>query len=184
MVEVFGPTLEYLTSPQQPETQYCVMIGTIPASLSVPLHSHADVESFYVLSGAVQVLTGEYGSFEWLHAAQGSFVHVPGGAKHAFRNTTKEPVVTLITTTPKLGRFFQEAGRQVTSAVPLPPPAEDDIARFLRVSDKYGYWNATPEENAAVGLNLLSQHSHNDDSISSGKGPGVARGAPRPVFEY
>ena len=32
----------------------------------------------------------------------------------------------------------------------LTPP--EDIARFLKVSEKYGYWNASPEENRRVGL--------------------------------
>jgi quercetin dioxygenase-like cupin family protein len=53
---VFGPTVEFLTSPENPAAVYCVMRGTIPAGLSVSLHSHGDDESFFVLSGAVQIL--------------------------------------------------------------------------------------------------------------------------------
>jgi hypothetical protein len=30
----------------------------------------------------------------------------------------------------------------------------EDLARFAEISAKYGYWNATPEENAAVGIPL------------------------------
>jgi hypothetical protein len=38
------------------------------------------------------------------------------------------------------------------------PVTAEDVAHFLvrfaTVSAKYGYWNATPEENAAVGIRL------------------------------
>jgi hypothetical protein len=40
----------------------------------------------------------------------------------------------------------------VTGA-PLPVTPED-LARFAAVSARYGYWNATPEDNAAVGIHL------------------------------
>jgi len=49
-----GARLEPL-SPSR-EDAYCVMKGTIPPGVSVPIHSHADAESFYVLSGEAQVL--------------------------------------------------------------------------------------------------------------------------------
>jgi signal transduction histidine kinase len=52
-------------------------------------------------------------NFEWLEATPSAFVHVPGGAKHAFRNISGEPVLQLVTTTPELGWFFEEIGRPV-----------------------------------------------------------------------
>jgi len=79
-------------------------------------------------------------------------MHVPGGVPHAWRNVSTEPVVALLFTTPRLGRFFQEAGRPATRALQHVTP--EDLARFAAVSAEYGYWNATPEENAAVGIRL------------------------------
>jgi hypothetical protein len=38
--------------------------------------------------------------------------------------------------------------------VAIGPPTDEAIARFLVTAERYGYWNATPEENAAVGLHL------------------------------
>jgi quercetin dioxygenase-like cupin family protein len=132
VLDVLGPTIEFLTSPQDLDAIYCMMLGTIPPGVSVPLHSHADVESFYVLSGKVQVLSQQGSNFEWLDTIPGTFVQVPGGAKHAFRNRSSEPVVQLITTTPKLGRFFQEVGTPVTRGAPLQPPTPEDINHFLQ----------------------------------------------------
>lgn len=34
------------------------------------------------------------------------------------------------------------------------PVTPEDLTRFAAISAKYGYWNATPEENAAVGIDL------------------------------
>jgi len=38
-------------------------------------------------------------------------------------------------------------------AAPLPPSGET-IRRFRDTARRYGYWNATPEENARLGLVL------------------------------
>ena len=64
--------------------------------------------------------------------------------------------VTYIITTARLGKFFQEVGRPIGST-DQPVTAEDIadfLARYASVAGKYGYWNATPEENAAVGIYL------------------------------
>jgi quercetin dioxygenase-like cupin family protein len=150
--DVLGPTVEFLTSPNDKDALYCVILGTIPPGVSVPLHSHADVESFYMLSGSVQVLSQRGDKLEWLNAKPGDFVEVPGGAKHAFRNKSSTPVVQLITTTPKLGRFFQETGKPANPGAPPQPPTPDEIQRFIRVSADYGYWLGSPAENAEIGI--------------------------------
>lgn len=33
---------------------------------------------------------------------------------------------------------------------PMPPPTKADFERFLKIQSEYGYWNATPDENAAI----------------------------------
>jgi hypothetical protein len=63
-----------------------------------------------------------------------------------------EPAIDLITTTARLGKFFQEAGRPITGSPR--PPAPDEIARFAAIAAKYGYWLGSPEENAAVGIEM------------------------------
>src|SRR5271165_1039144 len=75
-LDLFGPMVEFLTSPQEASIDFCVLRAVIPPGISVPLHSHPDTES--------------------ADAAEG-------------------------------------------------------LAHYATVSAKYGYWNATPEENAAVG---------------------------------
>jgi quercetin dioxygenase-like cupin family protein len=153
VIELFGPTLEFMTSPDDEHNDFCVLKGTIPPDGYVPLHSHPDTEDFLVISGAVEGLRQEAGGNEWVEARAGDYIHVPADAPHAWRNVSSEvPVVDLIITTKRLARFLQETGRPVTG-VPQPPTREE-LERFAAVSARYGYWNATPEENAAVGIPL------------------------------
>ncbi len=151
-VELFGPTAEFLTSPDDERNDFVVIKGTIPPDASVPLHSHDDTEDFFILSGMLEGLRHDGTGYTWVIARPGDYIHVPGGAQHAWRNRSDEPAVTLIITTKKIARFFLEVGRPMTDA-PRPPTAEE-LARFAAVSTQYGYWNATPEENAAIGLEL------------------------------
>jgi quercetin dioxygenase-like cupin family protein len=152
--ELLGPTIEFLTSPSETGAVYCVMKGTIPPGVSVPLHSHGDFESVFVLSGTLQVLSERGDTFDWLDVAAGGFIHIPSNAKHAFRNRSSEPVVQLVTTTPQLGRFFQEVGRAVTPGVTLPPPTPEEVQHFIRVAGRYQIWIGSPAENAAVGISI------------------------------
>ena len=152
VLDVFGPTVEFLTSPSEAEAVYCVMRGTMPPGVTVPLHSHPDVEGFFLLSGAVQVLTQGGDTCAWRNVQPGSFIHIPSGTKHAFRNTSSEPVVQLIMTTPQLGRFFQEIGRPVIPGVPPLPPTPEELEHFRRLAAHYHHWLGSPADNAAVGI--------------------------------
>ena len=54
---MLGPTIEFLTSPDEADDGLCVMRGVIPPGAVVPIHSHDDAEAFYILAGTEQVLT-------------------------------------------------------------------------------------------------------------------------------
>jgi quercetin dioxygenase-like cupin family protein len=56
IVEFFGPTVEFLTLPEDEHNDFCVLKGTIPPGVSVPLHSHPDTEDFFIISGSVDGL--------------------------------------------------------------------------------------------------------------------------------
>jgi anti-sigma factor ChrR (cupin superfamily) len=129
------------------------MKGTLPPGVSVPLHSHADAESFYVLSGKAQALVQTEGGLAWQTLKQGDFIHIPGGTRHAWRNVSREPIATLITCTAKLGRALREMG-QLTSEGGKRIPTLADLQRLVEISERYGYWLGSREENAAVGIEL------------------------------
>jgi quercetin dioxygenase-like cupin family protein len=154
-LEVFGPSVQFLVAPQPSDEAPCVMRGTIPPGVSVPIHSHAGIEAFFVLSGDVEVLSEEGGKPHWIAAGPGDFIEVPSSAKHGFRNRSQHPVIQLITTTSKLGRFFQEVGIPVVQGERVGSPSPDKIRRFVKTAERYGYWLATPEENASLGISLF-----------------------------
>jgi quercetin dioxygenase-like cupin family protein len=140
VLDVLGPTIQFLTEPADGEP--CVMRGVIPAGVAVPLHSHPDPETFLALSGAVEGLTGE----DWVTIEPGAVFHVPAGARHAFRNRSSEPAVSIVVSSARLGRFFREARS------PEGTPDAEALRHFLAVAERYGHWNGTPQENAEVGL--------------------------------
>jgi mannose-6-phosphate isomerase-like protein (cupin superfamily) len=145
-LDVFGATVEFVSW----SDDYCVMRGVVPAGAVVPLHRHADAEDFFILSGTQQVLIQEESGLVWRDAHVGDYVGVPGNVLHAHRNVSAEPAIDLIVTTARMGRFFEEIGRPVTDA--SSPPTPDELAHFVDTLTKSGFVLATPEENAAVGI--------------------------------
>ena len=145
-----GNRIELLSPPT--EDAYCVVMGTIPAG-GVPLNSHPEAESVYVLSGDVEALAQTTCGLEWQRLVPGDFIHIPAGVKHAWRNRSIEPVSALITCTAKLGRALQEMGQLASTLCPkFPSPAA--IRRLAEISERYGHWLGSSEENSAVGIHL------------------------------
>jgi uncharacterized RmlC-like cupin family protein len=112
-------------------------------------------ESFFLLSGSVQALVQRQDGFEWVTMNAGDFHHVPRGTGHAWKSQLNEPVVAIIVTTSRLGRFFQEVGRPVTADAVPQSPSPADVQYFIEVAARYDHWLASPEENAEVGIKLL-----------------------------
>ncbi len=64
--------------------EYCISEWWLEAGDDGPgPHSHAENdEVFYVLDGTMSFLAGE----KWIEAPRGSFLRIPAGVTHAFRN--------------------------------------------------------------------------------------------------
>ena len=138
-LDVLGPTIQFLTAPDD-ESAPCVMRGTIPPGVDVLLHSHADPETFLMLEGEVEGLVVSSEGFTWVAVEPGDVLHVPGGAKHAFRNRSRTAAVMNIVSSARIGRFFREVASPAT------------VEHFVATAARYGHWLATPAENAEVGL--------------------------------
>lgn len=146
------PTNTYLTNISDDEGDYCVMQCTLPPGAIVPLHSHADRETFYVLSGTPSSLRED----QWTELSAGDIVDVRDGTKHAWKNASDDPASMLCVTTTKMAKFLRDIS--TPSADPLQP--EEQAQRFLNLVTAHGYWLANPEENAAVGLDVNWNGSH------------------------
>ena len=97
---VLGVLLEFLASPEQVDGEISLIHGTLPPQTVVPLHSHSDPEVFYVLEGQLEV----YGATGWRTAKTGGTVAIPGNARHALRNPSSEPAITLSRSSMHLSR--------------------------------------------------------------------------------
>jgi hypothetical protein len=136
------------------------MRGTIPPGVAVPLHSHADPETFLLVSGSVQGLAFRGDDFEWITITAGDVFHVPDGAKHGFRNDGDEDAVMMITSTAKIGRFFREPGVAVRPGSAPSPPTPERIRRLFEASVRYGYWNASRRRTHRSGSERPSDERH------------------------
>jgi quercetin dioxygenase-like cupin family protein len=153
MVEVLGPTIQFLTAPETDDANPCIMRGTVPSGVFVPLHSHADPETCILISGELDALTHSDAGFEWVRLKEADVFHVPADARHAFRNVSPASATMILVSTAKMGRFFREIGAPIIPGA-QPGPLADRIPHFLQIAERYGYWNATQDQNAEVGLSV------------------------------
>src|SRR5262249_31664647 len=110
--EVFGPQEVrpkngVLTDTSRDDEDYCVSFATMPPGVVVPLHSHADRETFYILSGEMQGYDGDAGTWRTLRA--GAVFDVTDGLRHAWRNASDSEASMLFVTTNRMARFLREA---------------------------------------------------------------------------
>jgi quercetin dioxygenase-like cupin family protein len=145
------PTNEYLTEFSDNE-DYCLIRCTLPAGAVVPMHSHSDRETFYVLSGRLDALRED----RWEQLEPGDVFDVRDGTRHAWRNSSQAAASIICVTTTKMARFLQDISIPADDA--LPP--EQHAQHFLRLVQANGYWLASPEENAAVGLDVNWNRLH------------------------
>jgi quercetin dioxygenase-like cupin family protein len=155
LLDVFGPTVQFLTSPEEAEGTFCILIGVIPRDGFIPIHSHEGIECFFMLSGQQEVVVEVQGEFRWIVCNAGEFIQVPSGAKHGFLNRSAKPASSLIVTTAKLGRFYKEIGRPLDPGSQQKMPTAHELQHLMDAAKRHGYWMATSEENAAVGISLV-----------------------------
>jgi quercetin dioxygenase-like cupin family protein len=99
-----GGPLTFKVRGEQSGGALTALENLIPPNQGPPLHVHANEdESWYVLEGDLRFRLGE----EVSSAPAGSFVFVPRGTPHNFRNVGEQPVRILMMFTPAgMERFF------------------------------------------------------------------------------
>ena len=147
---VLGVLLQFLSTPEQVNDQISVMRGTVPSGVVIPLHSHADPEIFYVLNGSLEVFQAE----GWQTVTAGEVVSIPGNVRHAVRNTSPSPITLITVSKQELYSFFRELARPFDPNRPPAPPTPEEMQQLFNVAEKYEYWLASRDENAAIGISL------------------------------
>lgn len=149
ILDVLGPHIQFLTALSDNHDEYCLIRGTVPAGVVVPVHSHPERETFYILEGEIEGLWED----RWSTLSIGDVFDVPGGLKHAWRNASAASASMLVVVPMRLGRFLRDISRPAeTASQGAPKPA--DFQRFLEIARAYGYWLGSPSDNAAVGISF------------------------------
>ena len=149
-LDVFGPRVNFLSSLDFGEAEFTLIAGIVDPGVVVPLHSHPDRELFSITVGAIEVFVAD----QWHALRAGDVLDIRDGVRHAWRNISEAPVRLLIVTTVRLGKFLREIGRPLAAA--NAPPSPGDVERLISISKRHGYWNGSPDDNAAIGLSLPS----------------------------
>jgi quercetin dioxygenase-like cupin family protein len=89
MLDVFGARVEFLVGPQQDEEAPCILKGTVPSGVSIPIHSHDVIEIMFILSGGIEMIVEDGGKKRWVEANAGDLIEIPSNAKHAFETGRK-----------------------------------------------------------------------------------------------
>jgi quercetin dioxygenase-like cupin family protein len=55
VLDLLGPTIQHLTSLSGDDQGYCVLRWQIPPGVVVPLHSHPDRETFYIVAAQLKL---------------------------------------------------------------------------------------------------------------------------------
>jgi quercetin dioxygenase-like cupin family protein len=115
------------------DDDYALIRSEFPSQVVVPIHSHRDRETFYILAGELEGLWED----RWIKLGAGDVLDIPGGIKHAWRNVSGAPAPLLFMTTMRLGPFLRDIGRPVATLKPsAPDPA--DLRRLFDTARAYG----------------------------------------------
>ena len=107
-----------------------------------------------MLEGTVQVWADRQEQPQWIEITAQESVLIPSQARHAIRNASDMPVFVILVSAARIGHFFEQIATPLVPGEPPPPPTPERIQQFLAQQAEYGYWSASPEENAAIGIHL------------------------------
>jgi quercetin dioxygenase-like cupin family protein len=132
-----GDKYVMLATGEQTGGAYCLADAIVPPGGGPPAHYHTrEEESFYVIEGEITFTVDG----KTVVGSPGTFVQIPRGTPHAFKNQSSAPARMLIQCVPAgFDRFMAEFATELPSpdAPPL-APAPEEIEKLLRIAPDYG----------------------------------------------
>jgi len=125
----------------------CVIASSIPAGVTVPLHSHIERETFYIVSGSLEV----FDKTGWRTLSGGNTFDMPPESEHAFRNISGDPVSVALVVPTKVVEFFASIGRPIC-ILPLGSPSPEALREFVSAAVEHGYWLGTSKVDMTAGI--------------------------------
>lgn len=133
---VVGDTYTFKATTENTGGSLALWEAVVPPQAGPPPHTNGEDESFYVLEGKLEILDGE----RTFVAGTGSFVFVPKGTVHRFKNIGTEPAKMLIICIPSgIEKYFKEVGKPAREGEISPPPTKQEIETLIALAPKYGY---------------------------------------------
>ncbi|MGZ2426436.1 cupin domain-containing protein [Rhizobium laguerreae] len=145
MRTISGPLLDLSLSRGKSQS-YAVIRSIAPVGIVVPLHGHDEPETMVVVEGVLEAwLDGA-----WNRYKKGEVIDIASNVPHALRNSGHEEVALVLVTTPRMARFFDEISVSQAQADVTP----ERLAHIAKIAAAYGFWSASPEQQAAIGIVL------------------------------
>ena len=137
LVAVVGDAYRVLARSEDTGGVYAMIEAYIPPNAAgPPPHTHTrEEEAFYVIQGELTVTLDGRDAL----APAGSYMDLPRGIPHKFRNDSSAPVRMLVIVRPGgFEKFFHEVGKPIKDLSELGPPAPEEIQRVLATAPRYG----------------------------------------------
>jgi quercetin dioxygenase-like cupin family protein len=134
-IGIVGDIYRFLATGEETDGRYAMFEAIVLPGGGPPPHLHRlEDETFYVLEGEIAFQVGD----ENLIAGPGTFVNMPIGQPHAFKNETDQIAKMLITYAPAgLEEYFFEVGQPFAGELP-PKPTQKEIEKLMEAAPKYG----------------------------------------------
>ncbi|MBB02228.1 MAG: cupin [Planctomyces sp.] len=136
-IGVVGDVYRFLATGEETGGKYATFEAIVPPGSGPPPHIHSrEEESFLVLEGEMTFQLGK----DRIVASEGTFLNMPIGSLHCFKNETDTTARLLISVAPAgLEKMFFEVGQPLAdNAESAPPPNETDIQKLLEAAPRYG----------------------------------------------
>jgi mannose-6-phosphate isomerase-like protein (cupin superfamily) len=132
---VLGDLYTFKATGKQTNGAFTIIDQIVGRDSGPPPHiHHQEDEAFYILDGSFTFLCGEQQNvFE-----AGSFLYIPRGTIHTFKNTGAHPGRLLVVITPAgLEEFFYAIGTPVTDPANPPPFDPSIVEKLMQLAKKF-----------------------------------------------
>ncbi len=138
-----GDTYTFKATTENTGGALFVMEASVPPQGGPPPHVHHRTdEAFYIQEGELEMLVGG----DTYPAGAGSFVFIPKGTVHRFRNVgTRDAKMLGMMTPAGFEGFLEEIGRPAGEGA-APPTTPEDIEKGIAAAPKYDIEILPPEE--------------------------------------
>ena len=136
-IGVAGDVYRFLATQENTNGRYAIWEATVPPGGGPPLHVHSrEDEGFYVLDGEITF----HAEDQTVIGTAGTFLNLPPGVRHCFRNESQRTARMLIFVSPAgLERMFQETGTILNDSDKVAPPlSSEEIDRLVSAAPRYG----------------------------------------------